>query len=112
MRQAKSAVKSIEITRAVRSVQLDGLKIKKKQAIGFLDRALVAVQDNPADALNDALAKLDLAKSEIITIYYGADTEPAEAEQVSAGIREQHLQLQVEVIRGGQPNYNYIVSIE
>jgi hypothetical protein len=112
MRQAKSAVKSIEITRAVRSAQLNGLRIKKKQAIGFLDRALVAVKDNPADALNDALARLDLDKSEIITIYYGADTEPAEAEQVSAGIRQQHAQLQVEVVRGGQPHYNYIVSIE
>jgi len=112
MRQAKSAVKSIEITRAVRSAQLNGLKIKRKQAIGFLDRALVAVGDNPADVLNDALARLDLAKSEIITIYYGEDTELAEAEQVSAGIRDQHAQLQVEVIRGGQPHYNYIVSIE
>ena len=53
-----------------------------------------------------------LNKAEIITIYYGADTELAEAEQVSASIREQHPKLQVEVVRGGQPYYNYIVSIE
>jgi len=112
MRQVKSVVKSIEITRAVRSAQLNGLKIKKKQAIGFLDRALVAVGDNPANVLNDTLAKLDLDKTEIITIYYGADTELTEAEQVSASIREQHPRLQVEVVRGGQPHYNYIVSIE
>ncbi len=112
MRQAKSAVRSIEITRAVRSTQLNGLKIKKKQAIGFLDMALVAVGDNTTDALNDTVAKLDLDETEIITIYYGADTELAEAEQVSASIREQHPQLQVEVVRGDQPHYNYIVSIE
>jgi len=112
MRQAKSAVRSIEITRAVRSAQLNGLKIKKKQAIGFLDMALVAVGDNTTDVLNDTVAKLDLDETEIITIYYGADTELAEAEQVSASIREQHPQLQVEVVRGDQPHYNYIVSIE
>ncbi len=112
MRQVKSAVKSIEITRAVRSAQLDGLKIKRKQAIGFLDRALVAVGANPADVLNETLAKLDLDKTEIITIYYGADTKLAEAEKVSTNIREQHPQVQVEVVRGGQPHYDYIVSVE
>jgi len=112
MRKAKSAVKSIEITRAVRSTQLGGLNIKKKQAIGFLDGDLVAVGDSVTGVLDEVLAKLDLDEAEVITIYCGADTEPAEAEQVSHGIREQHPQLQIEVVRGGQPHYNYIVSVE
>ena len=112
MRKAKSAVKSIEITRAVRSTRLGGLNIKKKQAIGFLDGDLVAVGDSVTGVLDEVLAKLDLDEAEVITIYCGADTEPAEAEQVSHGIREQHPQLQIEVVRGGQPHYNYIVSVE
>jgi hypothetical protein len=112
MRQTISAVKSIEITRAVRSTKLKGMKIKRKQAIGLLDGELVAVGDSTDAVLNDTLAKLDLENSEIITIYYGADTELAEAEQVSSGIREQHPQLQVEVVRGNQPHYDYIISVE
>jgi len=112
MGEAKSAIKSIEITRAVRSTHLNGLTIKKKQAIGLLDGELLAAGNNTTDVLNKMLAKLDLKKTEIITIYYGADTELAEAEQVSASIREQYSQLQVDVVRGGQPHYNYIVSIE
>jgi len=112
MNKAKSAVKSIEITRAIRSTQLGGLKIKKKQAIGFLDGELVAVGDNTTDVLIEALARLDLGEAEVITIYYGADAELAEVEQVSFSLREQHSQLQVEVVRGGQPHYNYIVSVE
>ena len=112
MRQTISAVKSIEITRAVRSTKLKGMKIRRRQAIGLLDGDLVAVGDNTGAVLNDTLAKLDLENSEIITIYYGADTELAEAEQVSGGIREQHPQLQVEVVRGNQPHYDYIISVE
>ncbi|MFC1907796.1 DAK2 domain-containing protein [Chloroflexota bacterium] len=112
MNKAKSEVKSIEITRAVRSTQLGELKIKKKQAIGFLDGDLVAVGDNVIDILMETLARLDLDEAEVITIYHGADTEPTEAEQVSITICEQHPQLQVEVVRGGQPHYNYIVSVE
>ncbi len=112
MNKAKSAVKTIEITRAIRSTRLGGLNIKKKQAIGLLDGDLLAAGNDTAEVLNKMLDELNLNEAEVITIYYGADTEPAEAEQVSVTIREQHPQLQVEVVRGGQPHYNYIVSIE
>ncbi len=112
MEEAKSAVRSIEVVRAIRSTQLNGRKIKKKQAMGFLDGDLVAVDDTTTGALYEVLAKLDLGKAEVITIYYGADTKPTEAEQISVTICQQHPQLQVEVVSGGQPHYNFIVSVE
>ena len=112
MNEAKSTVKTIEITRSMRSTQLGGLKIKKKQAIGFLDGALIAVADSATDALNEVFTKLDLAQAGVITIYFGADTEPTEAEAVGVSIRERYPQLEVEVVRGSQPHYNYIVSVE
>ena len=112
MEKAKSAVKSIEVTRAVRSTKLNGQKIKKKQAMSFLNGDLLAVGNASTGVLNEALAKLDLDEAEVITIYYGADTEPAEAEQFSISLREKHPQLQIEVVKGGQPHYNYIVSVE
>ncbi|MFC1982427.1 DAK2 domain-containing protein [Chloroflexota bacterium] len=112
MKKAMSGVKSIEVTRATRSTKIGDLKIKKKQPIGLLDDELVAVGDTNIDVINKVLARLDLDKAEVVTVYYGADAEPAEAEQVSASIREQYPQLQVEVIRGGQPHYSYIISVE
>ena len=112
MHKAVAAVKSIEITRAVRATRLGGLEIKKKQPIGFLEGDLVAVGDSTTDVLDQVLARLDLEKAEVITIYCGADAETAEAEQVSGSIREKYPQLQIEVIQGGQPHYDYIVSVE
>jgi len=112
MEAAISAVKSIEVTRAIRATRLGGFDIKKKQAIGLLDGDLVAVSDKPEDALNKVLARVDLDKAEVITIYYGADTVPADTEQLGALVCEKHPNLQVEVIQGGQPHYNYIVSVE
>jgi DAK2 domain fusion protein YloV len=112
MEKALSSVRSIEITRAVRSTKVNGLKIKRKQPIGLLDSDLVAVGDSNLDVVNQVLAKVDLDNAEVVTIYYGADAEPAEAEQIGASIREQHPQLQIEVIRGGQPHYSYIISVE
>jgi len=68
--------------------------------------------DTPTGILNETLTKLDLAEAEVITIYYGADTEQTEAEAVSLAIRQQHPELQIEVVKGDQPHYNFIVSIE
>jgi DAK2 domain fusion protein YloV len=112
MNSARSAVKSVEVTRAIRSTRLGGLDIKKKQAIGFFDGDLVAVADKTGEVLTEALARVNLDEAEVVTIYYGADTQSAEAERVAAAIREQYPQLQVEVVQGGQPHYNYIASVE
>jgi DAK2 domain fusion protein YloV len=112
MESAISAVKSIEVTRSIRSTRLGGFDIKKKQAIGFLDGDLVAVNDKPEDALSEVLARVNLDEAEVITIYYGADTMPADAEQLGVLVHKKYPSLQVEVIQGGQPHYNYIVSLE
>jgi DAK2 domain fusion protein YloV len=112
MEEATKAVRSIEVTRAIRSTRLGGFDIKKRQAIGFLDGDLVAVSNKPEDALGEVLARVNLDKAEVITIYCGADTTPADTEQVGALVRKKYPRLQLEVIQGGQPHYNYIVSLE
>jgi dihydroxyacetone kinase-like predicted kinase len=112
MEEATKAVRSIEVTRAIRSTRLGGFDIKKRQAIGFLDGDLVAVSDKPEGALSEVLARVKLDKAEVLTIYCGADTTPADTERVGALIREKYPKLQLEVIQGGQPHYNYIVSVE
>jgi len=112
MNKAKSQVRSIEITRAIRSTRLGELNIKKKQLIGFLDGDLVTVGDGITAVINEVLARVNLDVAEVITIYYGAAVQPAETEQLSASIREQYPQLQVEVVQGGQPHYDYIISVE
>lgn len=112
MNKARAAVKSIEVTRAVRSTRLGGLDIKKHQAIGFLNGDLVAVGDSPDAVVQDVLGRVKLDTAEVITIYYGDDTTSAEAEEVGGTLGKQHPQIQVEVVQGGQPYYNYIVSVE
>ncbi len=112
MKEAQGRVKTVEITQAVRPANLNGLRIRKKQTIGLLDDDLLAAGNDAGDVLNKILAKVNLRKSEIVTVYYGQDTKKSDAEQVGESIREKYPQLQLEVVRGGQPHYSYIVSIE
>jgi hypothetical protein len=112
MKNAIENVKTIEVTRAVRSTQIGGLKIKKKQIISLLDNELITVGNNAIEVVMDTLNKINLEENEILTMYYGSDTALAEAEKAALTIREKYKKLQVEIIRGSQPHYNYIISIE
>ena len=112
MARALTSVKTIEITRAIRSTKVNGLKIKRKQPIALLDGELLAADDTNTGVINKILGELDLARAEVFTIYYGEDASPDEAEQIGNSITEQHPNLQVEVVKGGQPHYDYIISVE
>jgi DAK2 domain fusion protein YloV len=112
MENAIVAVRTIEITRAIRSTSFNGLKIKRKQPVGLLDGDLVAVNDTESGVIDKLLTRLDMLKTEVITIYYGEVVEQAAAEQIRDSIITKYLNVQVELVHGGQPYYNYIISVE
>jgi len=115
MEQAISTVKTIGVTKAVRKTQINGQKIKKGQFIAILDdENLIASSNNNnniSDVIFEALTKVDIEKTEIVTIYYGAEIQAAEAEDIAQKIRDKY-QTEVEVVRGNQAHYNYIISLE
>jgi len=113
MGDAVATVKTVEITESARSTQLQGLKIKKGQVIAILDDdKLLVADDNIEEVLFQALDKAGIGSAEVVTVYYGADIESAQAEQVVQKIRDKHHEKQVEMVSGGQPHYRYIVSLE
>jgi len=112
MTRATSQVKSIEIVRASRAAKFGGCTIKKKQPMALLDGELITVADTLDGVLLKALSKIDAAHLSVFTIYYGEGVELAEAEKTSAAVRERYPHLEVEVVKGGQPHYNYLVSVE
>jgi uncharacterized protein len=112
MEKARNSVKTIEITRAVRTTKIGDMRIRKNQAIGLLDTDLVAVSNTTTEVLNQVLEKIELEDAEVVTIYYGQDVEQAEAEKINSSIKERYSNLQIELVRGGQPHYEYIISIE
>jgi len=112
MKAAIPTVRSGEVTTAVRSMSLDGMIVKEGQAIAFLDGELVVADDNMPQVVHKLLDKVDVEKAGLVTIYYGADTEQAEAERIGESVREKYPALEVEVVAGEQPHYNYIISVE
>ncbi|MFO8143864.1 MAG: DAK2 domain-containing protein [Dehalococcoidales bacterium] len=112
MNKALSAVRSIAVTESARPARISGLHIKRKQPIGFLDGELVATGESPIDALNNVLAGMKMDDVEIVTIYYRGNDEKADVVDFISELGKRYPGLQVELVRGGQPHYHYIASVE
>ena len=112
MNDAIQGVRTLDIFKAVRSVKISGTSIIQGQIIGLLDGKLVAVGKIAINVLKKSLANMDIEEDQIVTIYWGSDTDTATAnsalEQVSTLLPEN----EVELVYGGQPFYDYIVSLE
>ncbi|GAG83905.1 unnamed protein product, partial [marine sediment metagenome] len=63
------------------------------------------------DVIFQALTKANIENTEMVTIYYATETQAIEAEDIAQKIREEY-HLEVEVVQGGQPHYDYIISLE
>jgi dihydroxyacetone kinase-like predicted kinase len=112
MEKAFSGVKALEVTRAVRDTRLNGLEIKKGQFIAILnDEDLIARADQVGDTVLEALGKAGADNAGIITIYYGAEIEAAEAQKIAQEIRDRY-RAEVEVVYGGQPHHQFVISLE
>jgi hypothetical protein len=112
MERARGVVRTVEVTKAVRKAKFGDLVMAKGQPIGFLDGELVAAGNGVSQVIDEVLAQIDLEESEIITLYYGADAQGAEAEHIAEALRQKCPRLEVEVIYGGQPHYHCIISVE
>jgi dihydroxyacetone kinase-like predicted kinase len=80
--------------------------------MGFLERQMVVAGDDRIAVLRDLMAKANPGQDSLITLYWGADTQEAEANQAADDLRRNFNWSEVEVVFGGQPHYNYIVSVE
>jgi DAK2 domain fusion protein YloV len=112
MSEAASDIETIEITTAVRTAKVDGVKVKKGETIGLINGKLVVKADSPEEATLSALERVNAKQFEIVTLYYGESETEDDAQRVADLIGEQFPEQEIEVVDGGQPHYSYILSVE
>ncbi|MBI4757667.1 MAG: DAK2 domain-containing protein [Chloroflexi bacterium] len=112
MTRAANAVQTAEITTAVRAALVNGLNIQNGSYIGLVNGELAATGQDVLQVIQEALKKIETQEKELITIYYGNGVEPLQARQMADLIRESYPGQAVELVQGGQPHYDYIISAE
>ena len=112
MTEALGIVKTGEITVAVRNVEIDGVKVKEGQVIALLDGKLVVSAGSVEDGVMGLLEKADAGSYELITLFYGEEMPHTEANRIADIARKFYVNQEVEVQEGGQPHYQFLISVE
>jgi dihydroxyacetone kinase-like predicted kinase len=112
MTKALESVVTGEITVATRSVEIDGVTVKEGQVIALLNGKLAVSSDSLEHACFEFLEKARAQDYELITLFYGEEMKHGEANRIADLIREKYPNQEIEVQEGGQPHYQFIISIE
>ena len=111
MAAALLAVRTIEVTKAVRSTTIGGVKVEAGQAIAVVDDVLKQSGTSADEVALAAIAGLE-DTCELITIYRGGDSTQEGADALAESFRSNSGASDVQVIFGGQPHYDYILGVE
>lgn len=112
MEDAITAVKSGQVTYAVRDTSIDGKEIKTGDYMGIDDVGIQAVGQDITEVVKDLIGAMADEDSELLSIYYGSDVEEEKANALVEAVQAAYPDFEVETHAGGQPIYYYILSLE
>lgn len=112
MTEEMQNVKTGQVTYAVRDTSMDGKEIKAGDYMGIGDKTILSVGSDIETVTYELLESLMDEASELISLYYGAETSEEAAEALAARVMEAYPEVDVEVHQGGQPIYYYVLSVE
>lgn len=112
MLESLDEVDSGEITIATRSVEINGVKVKQGEVIVLLNGLLVRSAKTLEDACIGLLEEANIEERERVTLLYGENVEEPQVEKIVNNLEKHFPNLEFEVHSGGQPHYQFIMSIE
>ena len=112
MLEAMEEVETGEITTAIRTTMVDDINVKEGEIIALLNGKLVLATKSLEESCLGLLNKANASQYELITLFYGADISKQEANHIADTIRATYPNLEIELQDGGQPHYQFILSIE
>ena len=112
LNEARTSVRTIEVTYAVRDTVIDGVEIHKNDYMALSGKGILAEGKNLNDVIHEAVGKCVTEESSVVSIYYGKDMNDEDAAALSEYLSDVTMDAEVEVNYGGQPVYYYIISVE
>ena len=107
-----SRVKTGQITYAVRNTTIDGKEITEGDIMGIGDSGMLAVGKSVETTVLETLEAMVDEDDELISLYYGNEISEEDAQNLRDQAAERFPDCEVELHRGGQPIYYYLLSVE
>src|SRR6266576_3751442 len=108
MAEAATHIQTAEITTAIRTVNIGGVRVRDGDLIGLVNGNLVIAGQDMEYVIRETLQRMNIDRYEIVTLYFGEGVIEQQAEDTARSIKEKYSHLEIEVVDGGQPHYAYI----
>lgn len=112
MEAASKRVKTGQVTYAVRDTKIGDITIENGNFMGIADSEIKASHQNRLETVKLLFNDLICDEDELLTILYGEDVTLDEVNLLKEYMEETFNEMEVEVHRGNQPIYSYIISVE
>ncbi|NMB88236.1 MAG: DAK2 domain-containing protein [Chloroflexi bacterium] len=112
MNEALNDVDTGEITVATRTVEINGVDVQEGEVIALYNGKLVQSATTLEEACLGLLEKANAADKERITLFYGNNINKSDVNRIADKIRSVYPSHEIELHDGGQPHYQFIISIE
>jgi dihydroxyacetone kinase-like predicted kinase len=101
-----------EVASAVRDADTPAGAVRTGQLVGFAFGEPVAIGEDPADMVERVVRALTRPGQEILTVFVGEGVDDADSLAVEKRVSEEWPELEIEIHRGDQPGYPYLIGIE
>ena len=112
MTEAMETVDTMQITYAARNSDFDGYDIHEGDYLAMYGSQLFGTSQDIKVLLKSLAQKVHDDGKEYITIYYGEDVKEKHAQKAADLFAEMCPDADVNLLRGGQPVYYYMISAE
>ncbi|MBR5616887.1 MAG: DAK2 domain-containing protein [Oscillospiraceae bacterium] len=112
MTESLATVDTMQITYAARNSDFDGYDIHEGDYLALFGSQLFGTSQDIKVLLKSLAQKVRDDGKEYITIYYGADVKEKHAQKTADLFAEICPDADVNLLRGGQPVYYYMISAE
>ncbi len=112
MTEAIKNSKAGEVTYSIRDTEINGVSIKNGDFMGITSGNIITSQVERVETTKTLLENMLNEESEVVTLFYGVDVEEEEVESISEYIETNYEDAEVQVIKGSQEIYSYIICVE
>ena len=112
MLEGIKAVKTGQVTYAVRDTHIDDKEIHEGDIMGIGDDGILSVGPAVEGSVKEMLEIMADEDTELISLYYGEDVQEEDAERLAEEIADLYPDADVDMHSGGQPIYYYVLSVD
>lgn len=113
MLESIEKVKTGQVTSASRNAEFGGLRIRKGDIMGLSDGKLTCKSKSVNRAVTKLLHSMIDNFSSFVTLIYGQSVSTSDAEKLFKSLQNRFgKKLELSLVKGDQPIYHYIISVE